>query len=528
MSDRNTSAAPLGRPQPNPPPQAGEGRVGGRIAVVDVGSNSLRLVVFERLGATLLPLLNEKVMCALGRGIAASGQLNREGVELALANLQRFVALARALDVDHLAIIATAAVREASDGRAFAAAAERQCGVPVHIVEGSEEARLSAAGVLAGIREADGIVGDLGGGSVELVRVDAAEAVPIGAGISLPLGPLRLAELADNRKALAETVDRTLAGAPMLRGAAGRTLYLVGGAWRAIARLHMEQTAYPLHIIHEYTIPRRPAEDFLDIIAGQSRRSLERIATINRRRLEVAPLAALILRRLIAAGRPERIVFSAFGLREGYAFGLLAAQGHEQPLGDPLLDAAVAIANTQSRWHGDAGERLQRWTAPVFPDLDERKLRLHRAACWLSDIAWTEHPDYRAAHAFARSLTMPLAQLGHGERVFIASALHARYGGAADDPVKAPTLMLLAASAAAEARALGLALRLAYTLSGGALELLDEVRLRREAQGLTLTLPAAGSLFTGEAVQRRLDALGRALGVATHTVRRRSASPALA
>src|SRR5437016_2304352 len=174
----------------------------GRIAVVDVGSNSLRLVVFERMGATLLPLLNEKVMVALGRGIAASGRLNSAGIELAYANLQRFVALARALGVDHLAIIATAAVREAIDGRAFAAEAERRCGVPVRIIDGSEEARLSAAGVLAGIRDADGVVGDLGGGSVELVRVDAGAgaAAAIGAGVSLPLGPLRPPDPGDHPK----------------------------------------------------------------------------------------------------------------------------------------------------------------------------------------------------------------------------------------------------------------------------------------------------------------------------------------
>src|SRR5579862_2325787 len=189
----------------------------GRIAVVDVGSNSLRLVVFERLGSSLLPLLNEKVMCALGRGIAATGRLNPDGVELAFANLQRFVALARALGTDHLAIIATAAVREASDGRAFAAAAERLCGVPVRIIEGGEEARLSAAGVLAGIRDADGVVGDLGGGSVELVRVDAAADKAIGAGVSLPLGPLRLADFGDNRKAIVEAIERAIAGSPVLR-----------------------------------------------------------------------------------------------------------------------------------------------------------------------------------------------------------------------------------------------------------------------------------------------------------------------
>lgn len=513
----------------------------GRIAVVDVGSNSLRLVVFERLGATLVPLLNEKVMCALGRGITTTGRLNPDGVELAYANLQRFVALARALAVDHLAIIATAAVRDATDGHAFAAEAERRCGVPMRIIEGGEEARLSAAGVLAGIRKADGVVGDLGGGSVELVRVAAGAGVPhIGTAISLPLGPLRLAELGDNRKAVGEAIERAIAAAPVLREAAGGSLYLVGGAWRAIARLHMEQAHYPLHIIHEYTIARRPAEGFLDIIAGQSRRSLERVTAISRRRLEAVPVAALILRRLIAAGRPERIVFSAFGLREGYAYGLLSPESAD----DPLIEACIGIAASQSRWHARApypsplgeeakaassdGDRLQRWISPVFPELSAARQRLHRAVCWLSDIAWAEHPDYRAAHAFARSLTMPVAQLDHAERVFIAAALHARYGGAADDPAKALTRTLLDDAAAADARALGLALRLAYTLSGGALELLDQVRLAREPTGIALELPPTGSLFVGEAVQRRLDALGRALGFSARIVRRRTASPALA
>jgi exopolyphosphatase/guanosine-5'-triphosphate,3'-diphosphate pyrophosphatase len=280
-----------------------------RIAVIDIGSNSLRLVVFERLNATLLPLLNEKVMCGLGRGIARTGRLNRDGVELAYANLQRFVALARALKVDHLMAIATAAVREASDGHEFAAEIERQCGIPVRIVDGAEEARLSAAGVWAGIPGADGVVADLGGGSVELVRINGGGGPAIGDGISLPLGPLRLAELTDNPAKLADTIGVIVDGAGLLREAAGKTLFLVGGAWGAIARLHMEQTHYPLHIIHQYTVGRRSAEDLLEVLAPMSRRSLERIATINRKRLELIPLAAMILYRLLQAGAPARIKF---------------------------------------------------------------------------------------------------------------------------------------------------------------------------------------------------------------------------
>jgi exopolyphosphatase/guanosine-5'-triphosphate,3'-diphosphate pyrophosphatase len=499
-----------------------------RIAVIDIGSNSLRLVVFEPLNGTLLPLLNEKVMCGLGRGIARTGRLDPDGVELAYANLQRFVALARALKVDHLMAIATAAVREASDGHEFAAEIERQCGIPVRIVDGAEEARLSAAGVLAGIPGADGVVGDLGGGSVELVRINGSGAIhnggaAIGDGISLPLGPLRLAELADNPVKLADTIEVIVKGAGLLREAAGKTLFLVGGAWRAIARLHMEHTRYPLHIIHQYTVSRRSAEDFLEVLAPMSRRSLERIASINRKRLELVPLAAMILYRLLDASGASRIMFSAYGLREGYAHGLLELDTAI----DPLIAACKGVARTQSRDRID-GDRLDEWIAPVFGAVPAEAQRMHRAACWLSDIAWSEHPDYRAEQAFTRSLRMPIGAIDHGERVYIASALHARYGGSPDDPVKAATRQLLGDDDAADARRVGLALRLAYTLCGGALDLLSQVSLGRDDDDLVLELPPSGSLFQGEAVERRLAALGRALSLTPQMIRRRVRKPALA
>jgi exopolyphosphatase / guanosine-5'-triphosphate,3'-diphosphate pyrophosphatase len=494
----------------------------GRIAVIDLGSNSLRLVVFEWLGGALFPLLNEKVMCALGRGIASTSRLNAEGVTLALVNLRRFVALARALGVEHLAVLATAAVRDAVDGRAFAAEVERQCRVPVKIIEGAEEARLSAAGVLAGIPEADGLVGDLGGGSVELVRVGAGipshtgEIGQIGQGITLPLGPLRLAELGDSVKAISEAAERALIPAMVLRAAPGKNLYLVGGASRAIARLHMEHTHYPLHIIHQYTIGRREAEAFFEIIGRQSRKSLERITTIARKRLELVPPAALVLRKLIAVAGPQSVIFSAFGLREGYAYGLIPPRERGP---DPLIAACAAISRSQSRFHLE-GDRLHEWTAPLFPSLSEGTRRLHRAACWLSDIAWSEHPDYRAELAFTRSLRMPFAGISHADRVFVATVLHTRYGGAADDPVKDPTRQLLDERAAGEVRTLGLALRLAYTLCGGTIDLLTEVWLGREGTSLVLEIPSTGDLFVGETVQRRLDVLARSLGT-NPVVRRR-------
>jgi exopolyphosphatase/guanosine-5'-triphosphate,3'-diphosphate pyrophosphatase len=233
---------------------------------------------------------------------------------------------------------------------------------------------------------------------------------------------LRLAELGDSIKAISEAAERAFAPATVLRSAPGKDLYLVGGASRAIARLHMEHTHYPLHIVHQYTIGRREAEGFFDIIGRQSRKSLERITTIARKRLELVPSAALILRKLIAIAAPQRVIFSAFGLREGYAYGLIPAS-ERQP--DPLIAVCALIARSQSRFNLN-GDLLQQWTAPLFPGQSAGTRRIHRAACWLSDIAWSEHPDYRAEQAFTRSLRMPFAGICHAERVFLSAVLHTR------------------------------------------------------------------------------------------------------
>jgi exopolyphosphatase/guanosine-5'-triphosphate,3'-diphosphate pyrophosphatase len=305
-----------------------------------------------------------------------------------------------------------------------------------------------------------------------------------------------------------------LTDASMLRAAAGKNFYLVGGAARAIARLHMEQMRYPLHIIHQYALTRREAEGFLDIISRQSRKSLERITTISRKRLDVVPLAAFVLRKLITTAGPQRVVFSALGLREGYAHGLVPQDDRAT---DPLIAAYMAVGRRQSRFRLD-GERLQEWTAPLFPNLGATARRLHRAASWLSDLAWSEHPDYRARQAFTRSLTLPFAGSTHPDRVFVATALHARYGGPAEDPVKDPTRYLLDDGSAQEARTLGLVLRLAYTLCAGTIELLSELRLGRAGDTLVLEVPSESSLFVGETVQRRLDAVARSLG-ATAAIR---------
>ena len=478
------------------------------VGVIDIGSNSLRLVLYDRISRAPKILFNEKVMCALGRGLNLSGRLNPEGRVLARDNVERFVMLSRQLGVGQLDILATSAVRDATDGPAFVAEIERRCGVVVTVIDGMREGRLSASGVRAGIPDADGITGDLGGGSVELAMTGAKAA---GLVASLPIGPLRLIEASGDDSRPRAAVDQAVASLPWLAQARGKPFYAVGGTWRALARLHMEQTGYPLHVIQNYQLPRTEAENFLEVISRLSRRSLEKVTGISRKRLETVPLAAYVLHRLIKAIQPDRVIFSAYGLREGHLFEQLPPA--EQRL-DPLLVAAEAMARTNPRF-SCGGDELVRWTDPLFADETTAQRRLRRAAALLSDIGWSEHPDYRDEQTFMRCLRMPVAGLDHAARAYLAVALHARYGGNPDAPILARIFGLIDEDTFARARSVGLGLRLAYTLSGGAPGLVGGATLEVDETTLALTVPEHTAIYTGEAVQRRLDALGRAVGKRT-------------
>ena len=292
----------------------------GRVGIIDVGSNSIRLVVYERASRAPLPVFNEKVLCGLARGLDATGRLNPEGVEMALVNIDRFMILAHNMKVTTLDLVATAAVRDAVDGADFMREIASRPGIVAHTVSGQDEARFSAYGVICGMPDADGVMGDLGGGSLELAALGNGR---LGASSTLPVGPLRLMSSGrgDPKKSVVEAIESVR----WLREEQGKTFYAVGGAWRAFARLHMEQAGYPLHIIHQYEIPVDEARAVARLIAVQSAKSLEKMPGVSRRRVDTLPLACLALDRLLGVLKPRNVVFSAFGLREGFYYSRLSA-----------------------------------------------------------------------------------------------------------------------------------------------------------------------------------------------------------
>lgn len=479
----------------------------GRVAVIDIGSNTVRMVVYDVPARLPVPLFNEKAQCALARGLTKTGRLNPQGVEEAFRILARFVRLSRAMGVERLELVATAAVRNASDGQAFVQEIERRFRVAVDTLSGAEEARLAALGLLSGVPDADGLLGDLGGGSLDLVVLDRGK---FRQNATLPLGHLVLPERAEDSSAKAKAiVNDHLKRLPWIDRIKGRNLYAVGGSWRTIARMFIEQTQYPLHVIDNYTVDTKEALRLAELIAGLSPRTLLKIPTIPSRRAETLPYAALVLRALLDIAKPARLIFSGFGMREGKLLESLPAAVRRQ---NPLVSGAATLAERTGRF-SISGEEIRDWIAPLFPKDTPAERRLRLVASLLSDIGWTEHPDYRGEHAFHRVLRLPFAGLTHSDRVHLALAIFIRYNGAADSPLVASVLSLLRKGELERAQVLGLALRLAHTVSGSAPGLLSRTRLKVKKGELVLRVPEDGAPFVSETVERRLRTLGRAMGL---------------
>ena len=482
-----------------------------RYGVIDIGSNSIRMVVFEGLRRVPLPMFNERILCGLGRNLHDTGRLDPQGVEQALLNIERFGVLLRSMGVARFDAVATAAVRDAEDGAEFVAEVEGRCGVRVRVLSGAEEAEMAALGVLSGAPGADGVVGDLGGGSLELVHLlDGA----IAEQATLPLGPLNLfAAAGGQRKRARKIIDEALAELPWLAKMRGRAFYAVGGNWRALAHAHMAHSGYPLNIIHHYRLRCGDLAKIAGLVAWQSRESLTGIRGVSGRRLDLLPLAALVMDRLLAAAAPRDVVFSADGLREGFAFARL---GKRSRMEDPLLSAAGDIHARTARFPDHVPELLT-WTENLFPEESASERRLRHAVCLLSDVGWRVHPDYRAAQAGAEVLHARALHVSHQERVFLALAVFGRYTSRETHGDLRNVERLLDEETAGRARVMGSVVRLGETLCGGVPGVLGRFSLKPAPRrgSLKLRCRRRDRNMLGEVVVRRFEALASLMGLAS-------------
>ena len=337
------------------------GRLPGEpVAIVDIGSNSVRLVSYESQSRAPTPTFNEKALCGLGKGVAMTGLLPEEGVVKALAALQRFRVLCDTMGIKDVRGIATAAVRDAANGSEFLDRAERVLGRKIELLSGQREARLSALGVISSIYKANGVVGDLGGGSLELTDVRDGQCAP---GVTLPLGGLSLMDLSERSpKKAAKIVREKLSAVKALQGLAGRTFYAVGGTWRALARLHMRQRQYPMNVMHNYVIPSRDALEFAALVERIEVDALLSIELVSSARRPLLAYGAAVLEEIIRQSNPKEIVVSALGVREGLIYSRLTP---EQQAEDPLILSAREFNQLRSR-APEHGEELYAWTSRLI------------------------------------------------------------------------------------------------------------------------------------------------------------------
>lgn len=479
------------------------------LGVIDIGSNSVRLVVYEGAVRASTPLFNEKVLAGLGRSVATTGKLGKDAVQKALAALARFHAITRVLGVKNMRAIATAAVRDASDGRDFIAEGERILGMKIEVLSGEKEAELAAHGIRMGFIAPNGIAGDLGGGSLELIDIEGDK---LNKAATLAVGGLRLIDESGDRvdKAIA-LVDERLTALGWLSKGRGRTFFAVGGTWRALAKVHMERTNYPLRVMHGYTVDPKEMMLFSEEIRKSRKLSaVPGTEHISRQRREVLPYGALVMERLLKKLEPSEVVFSVFGIREGLVYSLLPA--HER-LKDPLISFCEDYARLRSRSFEHALE-LCAWTDALFDGEglketdDERRLR--HAACLLSDIAWRAHPDYRGEQSLNLIAHSGLAGIDHPGRIFLALAVYYRHVGDDDgkeDELSARLTTLVSRRLQKRARIVGAAIRTAHMLSIGMPGVIDEMELSYEGDKLVLQIPAAYAGLEGERLARRFEAL---------------------
>ena len=451
-------------------------------AVIDVGSNSVRLVIYRIDGRAIWTVFNEKALAGLGRDLPSSGRLSPEGVETAITALRRFRAVLDGWDAEDVTSAATAAVREAADGPAFLKRVREETGLQVRVLTGDEEARYAAMGVMAGQPDAQGVVGDLGGSSLELVRLNG---IGPEEGATLPLGPFALgAPRPLDAERTRRIVDDALA--PHTNRFAARHFHAVGGAWRNLALFHMELADYPLHVAHQYEMSRADAQGVARLVARQSRASLERMQGLSKKRIETLPYSALVLDQLIDKLGVERVIVSAFGVREGL---LLDAMEPEIRGQDPLIAGCAALTAARGA-SAELGAALEAWITPAFekltPMFGARDPLLLAAACRLADLGARLHPDHRGDLACDQVLRAPIAGMNHPERAFLASVAFARHTSAPTTPEAAAIAKVLNAERRQRARALGAAVRLGCDLSGRNPRLLEHSSLSLQGDRLDI------------------------------------------
>ncbi|WP_455480254.1 exopolyphosphatase [Bartonella sp. B12(2025)] len=486
-----------------------QGRLKGckPVAVIDIGSNSVRLVIYEALVRSPTVLFNEKVLCGLGQGVAKTGFLEEKSMKMALQTLKRFRALCRQIGADEVYTLATAAAREAKNGLAFIQNAENILQNKIYLLSGNEEAVYSAYGVISTFYQPKGISGDLGGGSLELIDIDNFD---VGKGVTLPLGGLRLQYMSNNNIAeAAKIVNEQFRKSAAARKGVARYFYAVGGTWRNLAKLHMATKHYQLPVMHGYEVDAFEMEGFLRLVASGNVDNMKGISAVSRNRRQLLSYGAIVLIELIQCMGFEKIIFSGAGVREGFLYSRLL---QEIRTSDPLIAACMEMAILRARSPKQAEELID-FTSNAFEVFGisetENECRYRKAACLLADIGWRIHPDYRGNEAANQIALGSYPGISHQGRIYAALAVFFRNTSLQIDEEPLPIFQLATKDIIKKARILGEVMRIANLFSASTARILPHLSWHKKTDHVVLYIPRRYADLLGERPLWRLKKLSK-------------------
>lgn len=478
------------RRRPAPPPRA----------VIDIGSNTVRLVIYEGTARAPETVWNEKVAARLGRDLSDTGRIPEEAAREALDALARYSLIIRDLGIEDVQTVATAAARDADNGREFL---DRVAALGLHprLLSGEEEACASAMGALGAFPGAHGVVADLGGGSLELVSIHDNECHRAK---SLPYGTLRLPAMraaGDFEAQLHETLGE-VGWAAHHEG----PLYMIGGTWRALASYAQAQLDYPLTDPHGFVLSVEDADRMAAELVRADPAELMQISDISEMRAGYLPDAAALLRPLLAEFEPDSLVFSSWGIREGLLYSRLEPAQQSR---DPLMAGISAFASARDVQVVDA-TLVSAWTADLVEHSKPGDERKRIAAAQLAASLRRVEPNLRMNCAVEWSLDKRWIDLSPRGRAMICAALIGALGR-----TELPERLHVLASEddLREGVTWGLGLRLAQRLGGGTRESLSASRLKRKKTKLVLELEPSHAALAAGPVERELTVLAGWLGL---------------
>tara|TARA_R110002126_G_scaffold76017_3_gene189761 strand:- start:49576 stop:51111 length:1536 start_codon:yes stop_codon:yes gene_type:complete len=492
-----------------------QGRIKGAkpVAVLDIGSNSVRLVVYERHARALTPLYNEKSACALGRGVGQTGRLADANMAQALNAIKRFALVSRMMRVGKVFILATSAVRDAANREEFVSTVEALMESEVQVLSGEQEAHYAALGAVAGISNFAGTVGDLGGGSLELSNILNGNDTD---GQSFELGVIRLQDDSNGSPSKAASIVRErLKDSVLSKASKGTSFAAIGGTWRALAKLHQIVRKYPLHMVQHYVVSAEEMLEFCgEIVGASSLKGYEGADQVSSSRRELVPFGAAVLAEVLKAGQFKDVVFSALGVREGYLYGMLDKR--EQAI-DPLIQGAEELSVLRSRSPAHANDLIEftgQFLAVTGVQEGSEEARLRTVACLLADIGWRAHPDYRGSQSIDAVAYGSLSGVDHPGRAFLAQIIAIRYDGP-KSKAAASLVKLGSAELTQRARVIGTLFRVAYPMTAAMPGVLPRIRFELDDDALWLVLPSDLAFLDGEHLQNRLETFAGVAGFKT-------------